>query len=69
MATRVPSISAERRWHLGRQLRRWHLGADYQDSTSNNNDGTNSGTTNDPTGQIGAGDDFNGTRQIHLHHQ
>ncbi|MCB1870742.1 MAG: DUF2341 domain-containing protein, partial [Gammaproteobacteria bacterium] len=39
----------------------WHLGADYQDSTSNNNDGTNSGTTNDPTGQIGAGDDFNGT--------
>ncbi len=39
----------------------WHLGSNYEDSTSNNNDGTNSGTSNYTSAMIGAGDDFDGT--------
>ena len=38
----------------------WHLHDDFLDSTSNNNDGTNSGST-DAAAQIGDGQDFNGT--------
>ena len=37
----------------------WHLHDDFLDSTSNNNDGTNSGST-DISGSIGDGQDFDG---------
>jgi len=38
----------------------WHLHDDFEDSTSNNNDGINTGST-DATGQIADGQSFNGT--------
>jgi hypothetical protein len=39
----------------------WHLHDDFEDSTSNNHDGTNNGTTNYAAANIADGDDFNGT--------
>jgi hypothetical protein len=37
----------------------WHLHDDFEDSTSNNNDGTNTGST-DATGQVADGQSFDG---------
>jgi len=39
----------------------WHLHDDFEDSTSNNHDGINNGTTNYASANIADGDDFNGT--------
>lgn len=41
----------------------WHLHDDFEDSTSNNNDGTNSGSTN-AAGTVADGQDFDGTDDL-----
>jgi hypothetical protein len=39
----------------------WHLHDDFEDSTVNNNDGTNNGSINYASAKIADGDDFDGT--------
>ncbi len=50
-------------WNTGTRAV-YHLASDYNDSTSNANAGTNSGSTNLASAKISAGDTFNGTSQF-----
>ncbi|MFQ5908655.1 MAG: DUF2341 domain-containing protein [Thermoplasmata archaeon] len=45
----------------------WHLNDDFLDSTSNNNDGTNQGST-DTTGKIGDSQNFAGSQWVQVPH-